>query len=72
MLDDDAWAELPLNVDTSQAWNRDWGDVEVLVGVGTGESRAVRERVRRFVRDRLQNPPPDAYLAERLALEADF
>jgi len=42
------------------------------VGAGTGETAAVRDRVRRYVRARLAAPGADAFLAEILAAEADY
>ncbi|KRF20614.1 hypothetical protein ASG90_18775 [Nocardioides sp. Soil797] len=71
-LDAGGSAGLSLDLAESTAWNHDWVATEVHVGVGGGESRAVRERVRRFVRSRLAAPPADAFLAELLAAEDDY
>ncbi|WP_067439950.1 hypothetical protein [Nocardioides jensenii] len=71
-LDAEGAAGLSLDLAESAAWDHDWATTEVQVGVGSGESRAVRERVRRFVRSRLAAPPEDAFLAELLAAEDDY
>lgn len=57
------------------AWDHDWSDTEVSVGVpvpATAESPAQRERVRRWVRGRLERPSPEAFLAEILAAESTY
>jgi hypothetical protein len=54
------------------AWNHDWSDTSVIVGAEVEESRHTRDRLRRFARDRLQNPPDDAFLAELVAAESDY
>ncbi|MDP7725868.1 hypothetical protein [Mycobacterium sp. TY814] len=59
----------------SAAWNHDWPATSVVIGAPlaqTGEPREVRERVRRWVRARLEQPPQDAYLAEILASESSY
>lgn len=56
----------------SAAWNHDWPATTVVVGADTTEPREARERVRRWVRARLDNPPPDAFLAEILAGESSY
>ncbi|WP_020103304.1 hypothetical protein [Mycobacterium sp. 360MFTsu5.1] len=71
-LDVDGNATLPLPATENQAWGHDWTDTTVTVGAGTGETEAVRDRVRRYVRARLAAPGPDAFLAEVLAAEADY
>jgi hypothetical protein len=71
-LDIDGNATLPLPVTETQAWGHDWAGTNVIVGAGTGETEAVRDRVRRYVRARLTVPGPDAFLAEVLAAEADY
>jgi len=65
-------ATLPLPLSETAAWNHDWSAAGVGVGVGAGETREVRDRVRRFVRARLAAPPADAFVAELLAAESDF
>ena len=54
------------------AWNHDWQDTTVIVGVDVGESTQTRERVRAFARSRLRQPAADAFLAEILAAESDY
>jgi hypothetical protein len=54
------------------AWNHDWSDTSVTVGADVEESRHTRDRLRRFARARLQNPPDDAFLAELVAAESDY
>lgn len=71
-LDVDGNATLPLPATETQAWGHDWTDTTVTVGAQTGETEAVRDRVRRYVRARLTAPGPDAFLAEILAAEADY
>jgi hypothetical protein len=44
----------------------------VLDAAEVEESRHTRDRLRRFARDRLQNPPDDAFLAELVAAESDY
>ncbi|MCV7226352.1 hypothetical protein [Mycolicibacterium komossense] len=63
-----------LPVTESVAWDRDWASTRVTVGddVQSDESPEIRERIRRFARDRLQQPAQDAYLAEILAAEWDY
>ena len=56
----------------SAAWDHDWSQTAVTVGVDVEESPQTRERVRRFARQRLTRPAPDAYLAEILAAESDY
>lgn len=56
----------------SAAWNQDWPATSVVVGAPVGEPREVRERIRRWVRTRLDQPPPDAFLAEILAAESSY
>lgn len=56
----------------SAAWNHDWPATSVVVGADSSEPRAARERVRSWVRARLDNPPPDAFLAEILAGESSY
>lgn len=81
-LDADGRATLPL-VDAqgqpmtdAAAWNHDWAATAVLIGAPqvpqTAETRATRERVRRWARSRLDRPPADAYLAEILAAESSY
>lgn len=57
------------------AWDHRWPASTVTVGVespGPGESPEIRERIRRFARNRLQRPGSDAYLAEIVAAESDY
>lgn len=56
----------------AQAWDADWSAITVTVGVEVDEPAQVRERVRRFARARLAEPPSDAFLAEMLAAESDY
>lgn len=56
----------------SGAWGHDWSSASVLVGAETTESPETRERVRRWARDRLALPPPEAFLAEILASESSY
>jgi hypothetical protein len=37
-----------------------------------GQTRELRDRVRRFTRSRLAQPAADAYLAEIVAAESDY
>ena len=71
-LDIDGNATLPLPATETQAWGHDWTGTTVTVGAAAGETEAVRDRVRRYVRARLTAPGPDAFLAEILAAEADY
>ncbi|WP_235735696.1 hypothetical protein [Nocardioides alcanivorans] len=71
-LDEGGRAMLPLRLAESAAWNLDWASTQVHIGAAAGESREARQRVRRFVRSRQAAPPPDAFLAELLALDADY
>lgn len=59
-------------VTETAAWNHDWRDTEVSVGVDVAEDQQVRDRVRAFARTRLRHPGADAYLAEILAAESDY
>ena len=86
-LDADGRATLPL-VDSGQrpvtesvAWDHDWSETSVIIGaevsgaqgaLGAVETRETRERVRRWVRARLDRPGSDAFLAEILAAESDY
>jgi hypothetical protein len=80
-LDADGGATLPL-VDAQQrpltesaAWDHNWPTASVIVGAqisGVTESPQTRERVRRFARARLDQPPDDAFLAEILAAESSY
>jgi hypothetical protein len=77
-LDADGRAALPL-VDTQQrpmtesaAWDHDWPKASVIIGADVTESRETRERVRRWARARLDQPPGDAFLAEILAAESAY
>ncbi|TDO12193.1 hypothetical protein EV580_3919 [Mycobacterium sp. BK086] len=54
------------------AWDQDWSATAVVVGAETSEAPESRERARRFARQRLAEPGPDAYLAEILAAESDY
>lgn len=65
-------ARLPVDLDEAAAWNHDWSSTAVMLGAGSGEARATRERARRFVRSRLAAPPADAFVAEVLAAESDY
>jgi hypothetical protein len=56
----------------SAAWNHDWPTTSVVIGADVTEPREARERVRRWVRSRLDQPPPDAFLAEILAAESSY
>ncbi len=78
VLDGDGHANLPL-VDAearpmteSAAWDHDWAQTAVIVGADTTEPRETRERIRRWVRARLDRPPADAFLAEILASESAY
>ena len=59
-------------VAVAQAWDQDWSATAVTVGAETAEAADARDRVRRFARNRLAQPGPDAYLAEILAAESDY
>ena len=54
------------------AWDHDWSATTVLIGADIDESRETRERIRRFARERLNQPPGDALLAEILAAESTY
>lgn len=57
------------------AWNHNWPATSVVVGVPlpeAAEPREARDRVRHWVRARLEQPPPDAFLAELLASESSY
>ncbi|MEB3982814.1 hypothetical protein OQ968_16260 [Mycobacterium sp. 663a-19] len=59
----------------SAAWDHDWTATSVLVGAelsGGTETRETRDRVRRWVRARLDRPGDDAFLAEILASESAY
>jgi len=81
VLDADGRATLPL-VDSrrrplteSAAWDHDWAATSVIIGAqvsGVAETRETRERVRRWVRTRLDRPGDDAFLAEILASESAY
>jgi hypothetical protein len=80
-LDADGRVTLPLvddqrrPVPESAAWDHDWSATSVIVGAqesGATETRETRERVRRWARARLDQPPGDAFLAEILAAESDY
>ncbi|MBW0012419.1 hypothetical protein [Mycobacterium sp.] len=78
-LDADGRATLPLVADRrgplteSAAWVHDWSATSVIVGAEGGtETRAARERARRWARGRLDRPPNDAFLAEILAAESEY
>ncbi len=80
-LDADGRATLPLvdgerrPLTESAAWEHDWSPTSVVVGVevaGFSEAPETRERIRRWVRARLDRPPNDAFLAEIIAAESDY
>ncbi|HEY1441695.1 MAG TPA: hypothetical protein VGF65_12860, partial [Mycobacterium sp.] len=78
VLDADGRATLPL-VDSQQrpmtesaAWDHDWTATSVIIGTDVTETRETRERVRRWVRARLDRPGDDALLAEILASESAY
>ncbi|ETW22662.1 hypothetical protein [Mycobacterium gastri] len=56
----------------SAAWNHDWRTTSVVIGADVEESRHTRDRVRRWVRARVDRPPADAFLAEILAGESAY
>jgi hypothetical protein len=59
----------------SAAWNHDWPATSVVIGAPipeASEPREARDRIRTWVRARLDQPPPDAYLAEILASESSY
>ncbi|TRW83344.1 hypothetical protein FK535_11875 [Mycolicibacterium sp. 018/SC-01/001] len=60
----------PLSEDV--AWDHDWRDVTVTVGAEADESASARDRVRALARSRLTVTGADAFLAERLAADADY
>jgi hypothetical protein len=80
-LDADGRATLPL-VDTQQrpltesaAWDHDWTNTSVIIGAQVTEASETRERVRRWVRARLDGPADpanQAFLAEVLAGESSY
>jgi hypothetical protein len=80
-LDTDGRATLPL-LDTQQrplpesaAWDHDWTNTSVIIGAEVSESPETRERVRRWVRarlDRTTDPADQAFLAEILAGESAY
>jgi hypothetical protein len=59
-------------VTESAAWDHDWSDTSVVIGADVTESRETRERVRRWVRARLDGPADGAFLAEILAGESSY
>ncbi|KDF02274.1 hypothetical protein Y900_025895 [Mycolicibacterium aromaticivorans JS19b1 = JCM 16368] len=59
-------------VAAATAWDQNWSTTVVTVGAQMAEAPDARERVRRFARQRLSQPGPDAYLAETLAAESDY
>lgn len=59
-------------VPETTAWNHDWRETQVTVGVAVEESVETRDRVRAFARARLAAPGNDAFLAEILAAESDY
>lgn len=65
-------ATLVLPVTESVAWNHDWAATTVVVGADVVEPAEFRARIRRFARTRMAAPPEDAFLAERLAAEAQY
>jgi hypothetical protein len=67
-LVDDAQAPITESV----AWDHDWSGTSVVIGAEVSESPEIRDRIRRFVRDRLDGPAGDAFLAEILAAESDY
>jgi len=81
VLDADGRATLPV-VDGEQrpmtesaAWDHDWTATSVIIGAGVSgvaETRESRDRVRRWVRARLEHPGDDAFLAEILAAESAY
>lgn len=54
------------------AWNHDWPRTSVVIGADIEESRHTRDRVRRWARARLEQPPANAFLAEILAGESAY
>ena len=78
VLGSDGRASVPLvdtdgePMDDDRAWSHDWSSTSVTVGVSVEETRETRDRVRVFARRRLDQPGPDAFLAEILAAEADY
>ncbi len=54
------------------AWNHDWRDTDVKIGVPVRESRQHRELTREFAWSRLRAPGGDAFLAEVLPAESDY
>jgi hypothetical protein len=79
VVDADGRATLPLidgqqrAITESGAWDHDWSATSVVVGTPVSEeTRQTRERVRRWVRARLDRPGDDAFLAEVLASESAY
>lgn len=74
LLDAEGRTRLPLPLPESVAWDQDWSMIAVIVGGSgdPGETREVRDRIRRFARSRLAVPAPDTFLAEVLAAESDY
>lgn len=81
VLDADGLAILPLidieqrPITESAAWDHDWAGTTVTVGAETTETREARDRIRRWVRarlDRLALDTSDAFLAEILAAESAY
>lgn len=77
-LQADGRATLPM-VDAQQlpitepaAWNHDWPATSVVIGADLAESRQTRDRIRSWVRARLEQSPDDAFLAEILAAESAY
>ncbi|HUO39617.1 MAG TPA: hypothetical protein VMU34_18045 [Mycobacterium sp.] len=78
VLDAEGRATLPL-VDAQQrpmteaaAWNHDWSTTSVTIGADVEELPQTRARIRRLARARLEQPGPDAFLAEALAAESSY
>ncbi|CQD22185.1 hypothetical protein BN1232_05540 [Mycobacterium lentiflavum] len=77
-LDGEGRALLPLldaqgqPMTESAAWDHDWTATAVIVGAQTRETRETRDRIRRWVRARLDRPPADAFLAEIVASESAY
>jgi hypothetical protein len=77
VLDAEGRATLPLAdgrqpMTESAAWDHDWSATSVIIGAAVTETRETRERVRRWVRARLDRPGDDAFLAEMLASESAY
>ena len=77
-LDENGRTTVPLVGDDNrpatvhEAWDTEWSATALTVGAEVEEGPEVRDRVRRFARQRLSGPQPDAYLAEILAAESDY